>query len=171
MTYTLAPFPALRGRLLLKVWATLILSTMVYCEFSQLAHDRTLSPDIGISLLWNLKVWALWVPLSLAFVTERGRLAVARLWQRPLLRIVALLLLPALSFECEWWIGRVFDDAGWLGQEASQADLLYRRLPLYAVALALLVFVARRLTPTVPSVTPRAASAPGRKWRPHSSSP
>jgi hypothetical protein len=144
MSYLLDPMPVLHGRALRRLWAAVLLATCVYCEISQLSENRS-GTHLTITVLWNVKVWTVWVAASVAFVTERGRAIVVNAWQRPLVRIATLVLLPTLALGYEWITGGWFDSAGLLDREASVGGLLYKRLPLYAVAMPIMAFVAQRL--------------------------
>jgi len=139
-----------RTRHLLPAWLAVVGATVLYCELSQLAQNRPfVAPNV--SLLWNVKVWTVWIELSLALATDRGRSAAATWFERPVARLALLLLLPSLALGYEWAAGAIFAAAGWLAQEDSIWVLIYRRLPLYAAALlAVVVAVARRRAPSQP---------------------
>jgi hypothetical protein len=131
----------LKSRHLAPVWIAVVVATVFYCELSRFAQDQP-PAELAVALLWNVKVWTVWILATLMLAIRSGRAMACAVWGRPFLRGAMLVLLPslALGFECK--VGGLFDAAGWLGQPESLTALLYKRLPLFAVALPTLgVFI------------------------------
>src|SRR6476620_1835406 len=107
---------------------------------------------------------------SVVLATRRGRAMACVAWGRPLPRAAMLMVLPSLALGFEWKVGGLFDAAGWLGQPEPLGLLLYKRLPLFAIALPLLaVFVhgARRrqeVPASAPSIETPVTLTVGTSW-------
>lgn len=134
------PLPLeLKSRHVAPAWVAVVVATVFYCELSRFTHGQP-PAELAVSMLWNVKVWAVWVLASAVLATRRGRAMACAAWGRPLLRGAMPVLLPSLALAFEWRVGGLFDAAGWLGQPESLPTLLYKRLPLFAVALPILAF-------------------------------
>jgi hypothetical protein len=144
MNHALLPAPIFRPGHLLRLWTAVLLATAGYCELSQLTQSRH-PVELTITLLWSVKVWTVWVGLSVWLASDRGRVTLAALWRRPVHRGALLVLLPVLALTCEWFVGAAFSRAGWLSGDGSPWELLYRRLPLYVSALGVLAYILRHM--------------------------
>jgi DNA-binding LytR/AlgR family response regulator len=133
---------------LLRLWLALLAGAVVYCKLSQYTSHHA-PASMAVALWWNVKVFAVWLFVSVAVTTEHGRAAAARIWNRPALRATAFVLLPAAALVYEWAAGSALSEVGWLGEEASIWKVLYKRVPLYATALGALWYFGQRLRVSV----------------------
>ena len=153
MNHILQPMPTLRAGNVLRLWAAVLFMTAAYCVLSQLAQNRG-QVGLTVTLLWNVKVWAVWAAVSAALVTERGKAVLTMLWQRPVQRVALMVIVPTVAWMVELVASAAFIRIGWLDGEYSPAELLYRRLPLYATASGVLFYILQHMRMPLPVAPP-----------------